>query len=283
MSVVFIWSSWLVVSRAGALTPMTAYDLAALRYGVSALIALPIVLYFKPWRTMPWKRIITVTVLLGPIYVLFVFFGFKLAPAAHGGIFMNGALPIFTLLIGWTWLVQRPSRRHILASLIILFGVIMTVGDATFGFLDTWQGDLMFTAAALLFCLYLVVSRLWNVTSAQVLMCSSLLNAITFVPIWFFFLPSGIADTTPAQFWFQALFQGLVPNLFGLLMISIAARHLGPSGTAAFMASVPGLVALLSLIFLDEPIGLISWTGLFVLTLGILIMTRNKKSSALTT
>lgn len=281
LSVVFIWSSWLVISRAGALSTMTPYDLAALRYGVSAIFALPIVLYFKPWRSMSLLRIVTVTMLLGPVYVLLVFGGFEFAPAAHGGIFMNGALPVITLLIGWTWLAQRPTQKQMFASLIILFGVIMTVGDTTFAFSDTWQGDLMFVAGAVFFCLYVVVSRLWDVTSVQVLMCSSVLNALTFVPIWFFFLPSGIADVTPAEFWLQALFQGLVPNLFGLLMVAVAARNLGPSGTSAFMASVPGLGALLSWHYLDEPIGLISWAGLGVITLGILIMTHHKRSTAL--
>ena len=226
---------------------------------------------------MPLGRIITLTVLLGPIYVLAVFGGFKLAPAAHGGIFMNGVLPLITLVITWTWLSQRPSKQEIFGSLIILCGVILTVGDTSFSFLNTWQGDLMLVTAALFFCLYMVVSRLWSVTSLQVLMCSSVLNAIIFVPIWYLFLPSGIAEATPTEFWLQALFQGLVPNLFGLLMITLAARHIGPSNTAAYMASVPGLVALLSLIFLNEPIGLISWAGIFVLTIGILAMTLNKR------
>lgn len=273
LSVVVIWSSWLVISRAGALSNLTPYDLAALRYGISAIFAAPIVLYFKPWRTMPLIRIISITVLLGPIYVLLVFAGFEFAPAAHGGIFMNGALPVITLLIGWVWLLQRPSNKQIIAALIILFGVVLTVGDGNFTFADTWAGDLMFVGAALFFCLYVVASRLWDVTALQVLMCSSVLNAVIFVPVWFFFLPSGIADVAPAQFWLQTLFQGLVPNLFGLLMVAAAARNLGPSGTAAFMASVPGLGAFLSLIFLGEPIGLVSWAGLFILTCGILAMT----------
>ena len=172
LSVVFIWSTWLVISRAGALSPLTPYDMAAMRYGISALITLPIVIFFKPWKTMPLRRIITVTVLLGPIYVLAVFGGYKLAPAAHGGIFMNGALPLITLIITWKWLSKRPSKQEIFAALVILLGVILTVGDTTFAFLDTWPGDLMFIVAALFFSLFLIVSRLWKVTPLQVLMCS---------------------------------------------------------------------------------------------------------------
>lgn len=273
LSVIFIWSSWLVVSRAGALTTLTPYDLAAMRYGVAAIFALPIVLYFKPWRTMSLTRIIAVTVLLGPVYVLLIFGGFEFAPASHGGIFMNGALPVITLVIAWVWLSERPSARQLIAAAVILLGVTMTVGDASFNFLETWLGDVMFIGGAIFFCLYVTVSKLWNVTMTQVLLCSAVLNALTFVPVWYFFLPSGIAEASQSEFWLQFLFQGLVPNLFGLLMIALSARHLGPANTAAFMASVPALGALLSVYFLGESLGFISWVGIAVLSAGILMMT----------
>lgn len=279
LSVVFIWSSWLVISRAGALTSLTPYDLTAIRFGVSAVFALPIILYFKPWRTMSITRIVAVTILLGPAYVLMVFGGFKFAPAAHGGIFMNGFLPIITLIIGWIWISEKITKRQIVASMIILIGVSMTIGDATFAFKESWPGDLMFIGAAIFFCFYITVSRLWGVTTTQVLMCSAVLNAVTFVPVWYFFLPSGIADAPPSQLLLQILFQGLVPNLFGLLMVAAAARNIGPAATSAFMASVPGLGALLSFIFLGEVLGFVSWVGLFILTAGILMMTLKRRVS----
>mgnify|MGYP002399359613 CR=1 FL=1 len=272
LSVVFVWSIWLVISRAGALTSLTAYDLAALRYGVSALFTLPLVVYFKPWRGMSLVRIIVLTTLLGPLYVLMAFGGFKFAPAAHGGIFMNGALPLMTLAISWLWLAQRARARHIAASLIILLGVFLTIGDTNFHFSQTWKGDALFVGAAVFFRFYVIVSRLWDVRILQVLLCSSLLNAFIYVPVWYFFLPSGMAKTPIEQLWPQILFQGLVPNLFGLLMVSIAARHIGANGTSAFMAAVPGLVAVLSQTFLGETLGWPSWLGLTVLTGGILMM-----------
>ena len=41
--VVVVWSFWLVISRLGATSTLTIYDLAAMRYGVSGLISLPLV------------------------------------------------------------------------------------------------------------------------------------------------------------------------------------------------------------------------------------------------
>ena len=67
ISVVFIWSFWLVVTRSGVSSTLTIYDFAAFRYGLSSLIALPVVLYFKPWVKISLFRVIIITFLLGPI------------------------------------------------------------------------------------------------------------------------------------------------------------------------------------------------------------------------
>ena len=96
-TVVFIWSFWLIVSRTGANSELTIYDLAAMRYGISALVSLPFILYFKPWKQLSIYKTISLSLVLGPCYILTVFSGFLYAPAAHGGIFMNGLMPLFAL------------------------------------------------------------------------------------------------------------------------------------------------------------------------------------------
>ena len=47
-TVIFVWSFWLIVSRLGAASPLTSYDLAAMRYGFSAIVSLHFAIYFKP-------------------------------------------------------------------------------------------------------------------------------------------------------------------------------------------------------------------------------------------
>ena len=106
ISVVFIWSFWLVVTRSGVESTLTIYDFAAFRYGLSSLIALPIVLYFKPWKTISLFRVVIITFLLGPVYILCVFSGFIYAPASHGNIYER-AYAIFTLIFGFFLLRQK--------------------------------------------------------------------------------------------------------------------------------------------------------------------------------
>jgi drug/metabolite transporter (DMT)-like permease len=278
-AVALIWATWLVAARSGAQSSLTVFDLAALRYGVSAIFALPLVLYFKPWHSMPVRRIAILTFLLSPVYILFVFGGFVYAPAAHGGIFMNGVLPAFTLLIGWYWLSDKVSFIQMVGVVAIIVGASLAVADASeLSLSDSWKGDTMFVIAAVFFSAYLVVSRLWHIKTLQILMCSSVINALIFVPVWFFLLPSGMAQASDTQLLVQTLYQGLIPNLLGLLLVATAVRHVGPAATAAFMAAVPGLGTILSLIVLGEEPGLLGWLSLAILTPGIVMVAVIRKS-----
>lgn len=272
-SVTLIWATWLVASRTGAQSALTPYDLAALRYGISAVIALPLVLYFKTWQTMPLKRIAVVSTLLGPQYILAVFLGFEFAPAAHGGIFMNGALPAITLLISWIWLKENAHRWQLVGVLLIFVGTCLAAADVSaLSLVGAWRGDLLFVVAGVFFAGYLVVGRLWSISTMQVLLCSSIVNASYYVPIWFFFLPTGFAEATQGQILLQTLYQGLIPGLLGLVLVAYASRNIGASSTAAFMAAVPTLGTMLGVIFLAEVPGWMGWLSLFVLTPGILLV-----------
>lgn len=280
-AVLLIWSSWLVASRFGAISTLTAYDMAAIRYGISSIIALPVVLYLRPWRTMTLPRIAILTILLGPLYILLVFEGFKHAPASHGGIFMNGILPIATLLIGWIWLSERITGRRLAGAVLILVATALVVSDgSSFDIGETWVGDLLFVGAAFFFAAYLVVSRVWEVTTGQVLLCSSVLNALIFVPLWYLFLPSGLSGVATDQLMLQIVYQGVVPNLIGLLLVALAVRHIGSEPVSAVMAGVPALGAMLGAAFLNEPLGPLSWFAIALLTVGICLMSIKRKPSA---
>jgi len=273
VTITIIWATWLVASRAGAQSPLSIYDLAALRYGVSSIVALPIVLYFKPWQQMSVQRIAVMSFLLGPVYILTVFLAFHYAPAAHGGIFMNGALPAVTLFISWILFKQRVHKLQVLGVLVIIIGAIMAVADANeLSLVDAWKGDVLFFIAALFFSGYLIAARVWNISTTQVLFCSSIVNAVLFVPLWYWFLPSGIAQTSQSQLLIQTLYQGLIPGLIGLLLVALATRHIGPSTTAAFMAAVPALGSLLGVVFLGEMLGKLGWISVLLLTPGILLV-----------
>ena len=271
--VVCIWAFWLIVSRIGATSTLTIYDLAALRYGISALVALPFVIYFKAWKNLPFQRIVILTFLLGPLYILTVFSGFIFAPAAHGGVFMNGPVPIITLILGAILLNTAIEYRKLAgAALIIVSSAVLGFGASGFMLAQSWIGDLCFIFGGLCFAVFVTLSRLWNIKTLDIFFCGSVVNAVIYVPVWYFFLPSGFATTEISLVVLQSIYQGLLPNLVGLVFIAHASKTAGADVTAAFMAIVPGFGALLGVILLSEQMPLTSWGAIVGLTAGLLLM-----------
>jgi drug/metabolite transporter (DMT)-like permease len=273
ISVVFIWSFWLVVTRSGVSSTLTIYDFAAFRYGLSSLIALPIVLYFKPWETMSFGKVITITFLLGPVYILCVFSGFIYAPASHGGIFMNGLMPFFTLIFGFFLLRQKIFFQQILGAATILLGGCLAVYDGLeLSFSDAWIGDLFFIIGAIFFSIYVVLSRLWNITMTQLLFCGSVINAIIYLPIYIAFLPKGITEAPNQILVLQMIYQGFVPNLIGIFFITYASQKIGSASISAILSSVPPIGSVLGLLILGELLGIFGWLSLILITPGILLV-----------
>ncbi len=273
ISVVFIWSFWLVVTRSGVSSTLTIYDFAAFRYGLSSLIALPIVLYFKPWQNMSFLRVIVITFLLGPIYILCVFSGFIYAPASHGGIFMNGLMPLFTLMFGFFLLKQKIFLQQMFGAVTILFGACLAVYDGLeLNFSNTWIGDIFFIIGAIFFSIYVVLSRLWNVSMTQLLFCGSVINSIIYLPIYLLFLPKGLAEAPNEILLLQMIYQGFVPNLIGIFFITYAAQTIGSASISAILSSVPPIGSVLGLLILGELLGLSGWLSLLMITPGILLI-----------
>jgi len=104
ISVVFFWAGWIVVSRFGVTNNLTVYDVAGFRFSVGAAVVLPYILWRRSWRGLTPLRVLALTLTCGVPYALLSYFGFTYAPAAHGGVFLNGCLPLFTALFGWIYI-----------------------------------------------------------------------------------------------------------------------------------------------------------------------------------
>jgi drug/metabolite transporter (DMT)-like permease len=269
--VIFIWSGWLVVTKVGAESTLTIFDIAALRFGLSGLVALPIVIYTKAWTGLSARRIAILAVLAGVPYVLLSYAAFTFAPAAYGGVFMNGVLPAMTLALGWLWLKERPRRLQIGGAGLIFAGASLAAVDAgTSAASGAWIGAVLFLIAALSFSIYMVLNRVWQLTAPQILFSLSVVSGLIYVPIWILFLPSNLLEAAPSQILLQGAYQ-MLPNLVGFNLLALAVRNVGAPATAAIMSAVPSLGALLGLVILGETLGTLTWVGIGVLSLGILL------------
>ncbi len=272
-----MWSFWLIVSRVASQSGLTIYDLAAMRYGLASLVALPLCLYYKPWRGLSLSKIAVLSFILGPVYILIVFSGFLYAPAAHGGIFMNGMLPLFSILFSVVFLRVLPSLRRFLGAALILICSVLLAWDGSVSSGDyAWFGDLLFVVGALFFSSYVILSERWQLSAMQIIFCGTIVNALLYLPIWAIWLPSGLSDAPTGPLLLQAIYQGFVPNLIGLLFIAHASRAIGNGNTSFILAAVPGVGAILGVLVLGESLTVFSILAITFLTVGLLMSVRRQ-------
>jgi drug/metabolite transporter (DMT)-like permease len=271
--VVFFWSGWHVISRFGVTHHLTVYDLTGLRHGIGAVVALPYIIWSRAWRGLtPWRTVV-LTLTAGVPYALLSYFGFVYAPAAHGGVFMNGCLPIFTTIFTWIWIGQRSRISQIVGLGIILTGVILVgyEGFVSSGGGTTWIGDFLFLAAIALFAVFMVANRAWSLVPGQVIFSATIVSAVVYTPIWLLWLDSHLAVAPASEILLQGAYQGLVPSVLGISCLNIAVRHIGPRATSVFLSTVPVVAALAAIPVLNELPGLPAWIGMIAVTLGILL------------
>jgi drug/metabolite transporter (DMT)-like permease len=271
--VVFFWSGWIVISRLGVTNHLTVYDVTGLRYGIGAAVTLPYILWSRAWRGLTPSRTIILALTAGVPYALLSYFGLVYAPAAHGGVFLNGCLPIFTTFFAWIWIGQRSQLSQTAGLGIILAGVTLVGYE---GFLSsgggmTWIGDLLFLAAIALFAVFMVANRVWSVSPGQVIFSATIVSAVVYIPIWLLWLDSSLISAPGSEILLQGAYQGLVPGVLGIACLNIAVRRIGPRATSVFLSAVPVVAALTAIPILNELPSLPAWIGMLTVTFGILL------------
>jgi drug/metabolite transporter (DMT)-like permease len=279
VGVIFIWSGFIVFSRAGVITSLTAYDITALRFMVAGLVVAPFVWSWWP-RHLPFRAVVVMAICgPGAVYSMIMYHGLAEASAAYAGVFANGTLPVFTTILAMIFVREIPGRSQIIAiGFIVAGGVLSGFPGMTAGGSGLYTGIAMFLTASALLSFYVYGLKHWQVTPKQALALVTIPNAILFLPVWYFALPSGLADTDISMVLFQALFQGLGPGFFAIIFFALAAIHLGPTPTAGFSAAVPACASVLAMPVLGEFPTPIEWSGIIVVTigLGLLIIKRQK-------
>ncbi len=274
---IFIWSGFIVFSRLGVTTALTPYDIAALRFAVAGAVTLPFVWRWWP-RDLGWSSILLLA-MTGPgtVYSLMQYFALEFAPAAYAGVFANGSIPIFTMLLAAILLRDYPGPRRIIAvTVIIVGGVIVGWRGLHAEGPHLLSGLILFLSASALMAIYIFSVGRLKVSPWQALVAINIPNMLVYLPIWYFALPSGLAETALDDIVFQAAFQGLGPGFIAVILFTLAAYHLGGTATAGFSAAVPAGAAVLAIPVLGEVPTPLEWFGIGLVTLGLIILVLRK-------
>jgi drug/metabolite transporter (DMT)-like permease len=272
-SFVCIWSSFMVISRYGTITGIGAYDLTALRFLVAGVATLPFVWFWWPRQLRLWQILLIAFCGPGTLYSLVMYAGLSEAPAAYAGVFANGTIPIFTALMAFILLRQRLGVGSYVAVGVILCGCAALAFSGTpAGEGNVLLGAAFFVIGSAVLSVYSVLTQKWQVSPKQALVIINIPNMLCFLPVWYFFLPSSLAEVAFSDVVLQGLFQGLGPGFIAIFFFTTAILRLGSTVASGFTASVPAVATLLAIPVLGEVPNLIEWAGVGIVTIGLSLL-----------
>lgn len=269
--VVLCWSGFNIVSRFGSTGAFTAFDLAALRFGVAGVIALPFFAWCVPRGEWPRHAVLALFGGLG--YALFVYSGFQFAPSAHAGVFVNGGIPFWTVLMLALATGMRLSRTVLLALLLSTAGLLLIGSESLLAprHGQEWLGDLLFLAAAWTWAVFGLLMRRWRIAPQRAILGIASFSLLAYLPVYLLWLPKTMQAAGWGDIALQGGYQGVVAALLAAGMYSYANQKIGPCQAAMALALVPAVSALGALLLLGEPIGLAAAAGIAIVSAGALI------------
>lgn len=268
-----IGGGWQVATRHSTTTSMTPADLVVLRYGIPALLLLPLV-----WRTgllprgVPRRLLGVMLCGAGLPFGLVAMAGTQFAPAAHMGVLMAGAAPLFAAVLAWALWRETPGHARLLGLALMALGVLLLGGASLAAWsAQTWQGDLLFLLAAALWAGYTLGFRRSDLGAWQAAALINLWSALACLP-WLLlrggplFGAAALADIA-----WQALWQGLLAGVLGLWSYSMAITHLGAAPAAAFGALAPVVSAAGGWWWLGDRLALVDVVAIVLAVAGVVL------------
>ncbi len=271
LAVVIFWSGFNLVSRFGATTSFSPFDIAAMRYGVSGTIALPLFLRFVPVHD--WPRHAVLACVGGLAYGLCVYWGFAFAPSAHAGVFVNGGIPFWTIVIMAVTSGFRIARPTVVALLLSTAGLLLLGFESLLApaRANEWIGDLLFLAAALAWAIFGLLMRRWQVKPQFGILGIASFSALAFMPIYLLWLPSGIGAASWGEIALQCVYQGVIASMLAAGFYSYAVQKVGAGEASMMLALVPAFTAIGAYLILDEALGPTTIVGIVVVSVGALL------------
>jgi drug/metabolite transporter (DMT)-like permease len=287
LTVLVLWTAFILVARASARQQLTSFDIAWLRFVFSGAVVLPLLW----WRGralranlgatpgQAWRRGAALALTAGVGYCSLAYSGFFFAPAAHAAVLMPGSLPLWTALLAVLLLGEHITATRAAGLALIAAGGLLVGGTSLLQAFDgsgTWRGDALFLASGMVWSLYGVLCRRWQVSALHATMAIALGCLLSYVPVygaaaWAGLVPSHLGSAPWRELLFQAVFQGGLSMWLAGLAFTQVVQTFGPLRATMATAMVPPLAALAAVPVLGETLGGAALGGLLCVTLGLFL------------
>ncbi len=248
---------------------MAPYAIAFYRYGLSAIVLLPILfrLPATQLKTVTWGILSGITVGLG--WVGFVS-ALKTVPVTTVGV-LYMTYPVFTILIGWLWFRDAPSKPAISGALMVIMAALLASSPAAVeprhlpAMLISLTAPISFGLG-----INILIHKLTSIKALARVASFSVGASLGLLPLLLLSAPGTVLPQQISDWW---LIAGLALGtaLFPQWVYCIFAPEIG-----AARAAVAGSVELPTMFFvgwflLGENIGIAQWLACLLVTLAILL------------
>src|SRR3954451_16025180 len=114
------WTGYNVGSRLGRMDGLAPMDMSMLRFGVAALLRMPLVLSRRKTYRLGWGKLLSLTILAGPLFRLLINTAFGLAPLSHAVVLTAGATMMSANALAWRLDGRRPPALRLLGMMILI-------------------------------------------------------------------------------------------------------------------------------------------------------------------
>jgi drug/metabolite transporter (DMT)-like permease len=267
IAAVLIWTGFILVSRMGGISELSAYDVIAIRYVTCASLVLPFWLFRYRFNLLSF-RLFTTSLVGGLAYALFTFNGFQLAPASHAAVLLPGLMPFFIILLSVLLKAETIAPGRWLGVLLITFGV------ATLFALQLKPGglfligDLYLVGGAFCWGLFSVLIKRWQISPWQVTVSLALFTCVAYLPVYIFFLPKKLSFGLWQDIAIQSFYQGFMATIVQMIFYVRAVQALGASTMGALMAIVPVLSGVAAIFIFDEDANVLIFMSFLMTSIG---------------
>jgi drug/metabolite transporter (DMT)-like permease len=275
LTAVVIGAGWHVATRLGVTTSLHPVDLALLRYGVPAVVMLPV--FIKTGLLpagVPKGWLFLVVIGAGLPFGLLAMAGSQFAPVAHMGVIIPGGMALGVAALAWLFLGEKFSKLRLLGLGLLTLAIVLLglsgLGNVT---ARTLIGDGMFLAGAALWASYTIAFRKCGLNPIQATAVISAWSLIFVGPLWL--MTPGVKLLT-APLWdvgIQFAWQSILAGVVAVWAYGTAVRSIGPANTAAIGALLPVISSLGGLLVLGEAIPILTGVAIVLAVLGVLLST----------
>ncbi|WP_298957065.1 DMT family transporter [uncultured Methylobacterium sp.] len=262
-----IWGGFPVMTRLGvARSALDAYDVTFLRFAVSGLLLLPVLLR-RGLGGLGAGPVALMVAGIGAPYMLVIAAGLTRAPVGLFAALTPGSMIAFSAMLSALAVGEPSSRRRRAGILLILAGIVVT-GSADLGGSGS-SAVALFLLGGLLWAVYTVTTRVFAVEPLRATAIVSVVSAALYAPPYLAVRGGALLAMPLAEVAAQAVYQGVLVSVVALYFYSKGVALLGPTVGASFAALVPVLAVLEGSLLLGEAPPAASLAGLVVVTLGM--------------